>query len=85
MLTLYGITSLCDLGNPGMATAGMGDVLTGMLASLIGQGIALREAVQAAVWVHSKTADLVVEDRASAALIASDIIEYLPITFHQQK
>ncbi|NNC98813.1 MAG: NAD(P)H-hydrate dehydratase [Gammaproteobacteria bacterium] len=70
--------SLCNLGNAGMATAGMGDVLSGMIAAFIGQGMALRPATETAVWLHSYSADAWVKKHAAASLIASDILDHLP-------
>lgn len=66
-------------GNPAMATAGMGDVLTGMIASFIGQGMTVADALTSAVFLHGKLADEWVQSRhASRGLIASDLIEALP-------
>lgn len=66
-------------GNPAMATAGMGDVLTGMIASFIGQGMTVADAITSAVFLHGKLADEWVESHhASRGLIASDLIEALP-------
>ncbi len=50
--------SLCDQGNPGMATGGMGDVLTGIVASLIAQGCGLKVAAETAVCIHANAGDL---------------------------
>lgn len=65
-------------GNPGMATAGAGDVLTGVLAGLIAQGMGCLDAAVLAVHLHGLAGDLAVEDLGEAGLIASDLIEYLP-------
>lgn len=66
-------------GNPGMASGGMGDVLTGAVAGLVAQGIPLLEAAVAGVYVHGLAADLVAGDRGcEAGLLASDVIEALP-------
>jgi NAD(P)H-hydrate epimerase len=64
-------------GNPGMATAGSGDVLTGIIAGLIVQGIESFEAAKLGVYLHGLAGDLVAKDKTQAGLIASDIIEYL--------
>ncbi|MHC4744199.1 MAG: NAD(P)H-hydrate dehydratase [Planctomycetota bacterium] len=64
-------------GNPGMATAGSGDVLTGMITALIGQGMDSLEATILAVHTHGKAADIAVEAITQTSLIATDIIEYL--------
>lgn len=65
-------------GNPGMATAGSGDVLSGMIASMIIQEKNLLEAVLAAVYVHGFSGDLGVEKLGEKPLVAGDIIRYLP-------
>jgi hydroxyethylthiazole kinase-like uncharacterized protein yjeF len=63
-------------GNPGMASAGMGDVLTGVLAALLAQGAAPHAALQAGVYLHGAAADaLVVEGKGPAGLTASETID----------
>ncbi|MCK4759521.1 MAG: NAD(P)H-hydrate dehydratase, partial [Candidatus Aminicenantes bacterium] len=64
-------------GNPGMATAGSGDVLSGMIASMIIQEKNLLEAVLAAVYVHGLSGDLGVKKVGEKPLTAGDIIRYL--------
>ncbi len=65
-------------GNAGMATAGTGDVLTGIISSFVAQGIDLFEAAKIGVYLHGLAADIAVKDKTENCLIASDIIEYLP-------
>jgi NAD(P)H-hydrate epimerase len=65
-------------GNPGMATGGSGDVLGGMIASQIGQEKDVRGAVVSAVYVHGLSGDLGAEELGERALIAGDIIRFLP-------
>lgn len=72
-------------GNPGMATAGSGDVLTGIITSLLAQGYLPAEAVQLGVYLHGLAGDLAAEDIGEESLIASDIINYLPKVFKQWK
>ena len=63
-------------GNPGMASAGMGDVLAGMIASLLAQGAAARDATAAAVWLHGAAADLLVRaGNGPIGISASELIE----------
>jgi ADP-dependent NAD(P)H-hydrate dehydratase / NAD(P)H-hydrate epimerase len=63
-------------GNPGMASAGMGDVLTGMIASLLAQGANARDATAAAVWLHGAAADsLAAQGQGPLGITASDVID----------
>jgi len=68
-------------GNPGMATAGSGDVLTGILLGLLGQGYKPSMAAIIGVYLHGLAGDLAREDLGEEALIASDIIDYLGQAF----
>ncbi len=68
-------------GNPGMATAGSGDVLTGVIVSLIGQGLDNFDAAVAGVYIHGLAGDLAAKDKGQISLIAADIIDYLPAAF----
>jgi NAD(P)H-hydrate epimerase len=62
-------------GNPGMATAGSGDVLTGVILSLLGQGYNPKEAAIFGVYLHGLAGDIAKKQIGQEALIASDIIE----------
>lgn len=64
-------------GNSGMATGGSGDVLAGIIVSYLAQGQSTLDAVKAAVYVHSNTADMVAKIKGERALMPSDIIEAL--------
>jgi len=68
-------------GNPGMATGGSGDVLTGLIAALLGQGLPPFEAAVLGAWIHGKAGDLAAEKYGEISLIASDIIDQLPDAF----
>jgi len=70
--------ALCPAGNPGMATAGSGDVLSGIIVALLGQGLPCYEAAQAGVLAHAVAGDLAAETKGEMAMIAGDIIDYLP-------
>ncbi len=65
-------------GNPGMATAGSGDVLSGIIASLIAQGLQVFDAAKFGVYLHGLAGDYAARDKSENCLIASDIINYLP-------
>lgn len=65
-------------GNPGMATAGSGDVLAGLLTALVGQGMAPMDAASIAVYVHGLAGDFVAARKTEAGLIATDLVEALP-------
>ncbi len=68
-------------GNPGMATGGSGDVLTGIIASLVGQGMPLFEASQLGVEKHGMAGDLAAAEFGQISLISSDLIKFLPQAF----
>ncbi len=65
-------------GNPGMASAGMGDVLAGMIGAYIGQHLSAFEAARTAVHIHARCAEYFVEQADETGLIASDIIRLTP-------
>jgi len=67
---------LCREGNPGMATAGSGDVLTGIVASLIAQGGDLERGTRAGVLLHAAAGDLAAEEGAHG-MVAGDLIAHL--------
>jgi NAD(P)H-hydrate epimerase len=65
-------------GNPGMASGGMGDVLTGMIAGLLVQGYSPLDASQLAVYIHGASADSLAKTKGPIGYLASDIIKMLP-------
>ena len=68
-------------GNPGMATAGSGDVLTGIILSLLGQGYTSRDASFAGVYLHGLAGDLAAETGSEESLVAGDMIDFIGSAF----
>ena len=68
-------------GNPGMASGGTGDVLTGVLGALLARGLAPGDALQAAVFLHGLAGDLAAERVGEESLVARDVIDALPAAF----
>lgn len=64
-------------GNPGMATGGTGDVLSGLCGALLAQGLSTEDAAVAGTWVHGLAGDLAKEQRGEMGLIASDLLQGL--------
>lgn len=69
-------------GNPGMASGGMGDVLTGIICSLLGQGYAAWDACCLGVFMHGCAADLVAAEKGEIGISATDVQERLPYAFN---
>lgn len=70
-------------GNPGMATGGTGDILTGILTGLLAQGYAAVDAATLGVFLHGLAGDLAIPDRGMHAMQASDLVEFLPQAFRR--
>jgi NAD(P)H-hydrate epimerase len=68
---------VCEDGNPGMATAGMGDVLSGVIGALVVNGLPFESAVRYAVCIHSRAADIVATEKGPKGLLASDLFDPL--------
>jgi NAD(P)H-hydrate epimerase len=75
-------------GSPGMATAGTGDILTGMIAGLIASTAKqfpdqIATAVRAAVWLHGRAGDLAADELTEQCMIATDLLRYLPFAIRE--
>lgn len=71
--------AVCSFGNPGMASGGMGDVLSGMLGALLAQGLPLEAAARLGVLVHARAADMAACDAGERGLLAGDLASYARI------
>ena len=70
-------------GDPGMATAGSGDVLTGIIAALLAQKIEPLKAAKLGVYLHALAGEFAAKGKTSYCMIASDILDYLPLAFQK--
>lgn len=73
----------CPRGNAGMATAGSGDVLTGIITGLLAQGYSIREAAQLGVWLHATAGDAAAQKMGQECMLARDIIRHMPQAFKE--
>lgn len=71
------LTGLCRAGNPGMASGGMGDVLSGIIGGVLAQGLALDAAANFGVVLHSMAADEAAKEQGMRGLLAMDLIPYV--------
>ena len=67
-----------NTGNPGMATGGAGDVLAGMIATFLAQGMVPACAAACAVWLHGRAGDMAASEIGQAGVVAGDILEHVP-------
>ena len=74
----HGQIAICPTGNPGMASAGIGDVLTGMIAGFLAQGLTAWDAARVGVYIHGLAGDLAAITIGEPGLIASDVILAIP-------
>ena len=72
-----------NTGNPGMGTAGSGDVLTGIIVALMGQGLDSLAATVLGVYVHGVAGDIAADERGQISLMATDIVDTLPEAFQK--
>lgn len=78
-----GTVYINDTGNPGMATGGSGDVLTGMIAGLLGQKLSLFDAARLGVYLHGLAGDLAAAEQGEIGLLASDLADRIPQAIRQ--
>lgn len=74
---------VCPVGDPGMATAGSGDVLTGVIASMLAQGLSCIEAAKFGVFLHGLAGESAAVQKTSHSMIASDLIQYFPEAYRK--
>lgn len=74
---------LCQAGNPGMASPGMGDLLCGVIGGLFVQGLSLWQAAQAGVLIHAKAGDRIASRLGQRGLLASDLLMELPLLVNE--
>lgn len=68
---------VCHSGNPGMASGGMGDVLSGVIGGMLAQGLELEHAAAAGVWVHAAAGDRATDQAGQRGLLATDLMPYI--------
>lgn len=78
-----GETFVNTTGNPGMAKGGSGDVLSGMILSLLGQGIPVKRAVPAAVWIHGRAGDLAAARWGEYGMTPADLLHTIPLAVRE--
>lgn len=69
--------AICQAGNPGMASAGMGDILSGVIGGLLAQGLQLTVAAKLGVLVHAMAGDLAAKEGGERGMIATDLLPFL--------
>jgi len=72
-----GYVNIANIGNPGMACGGMGDILTGVIAGLLAQGLAPNDAAKVGVYIHGKAGDKVAELGGERGLLPSDLLPWI--------
>jgi len=72
-----------ETGNPGMATAGTGDVLTGIVAAAVAQGLEPFVAARLAAWVHGRAGDVAAADLGEVSMTARDLLDRLPVAWRE--
>ncbi|MCC6545238.1 MAG: NAD(P)H-hydrate dehydratase [Nitrospirae bacterium] len=78
-----GAVHISPTGNPGMATGGTGDALTGIITGLIAQGVEPSDAARLGVYLHGLAGDIAAQETGMAGMIAGDLIEHIPAAIKQ--
>lgn len=78
-----GLVHISPTGNPGMATGGTGDALTGIITGLIAQGLTPADAARLGVYIHGLAGDLAAKEKGMIGMIAGDLIERIPAAIRQ--
>jgi len=82
IVSKHGVDSIAG-GNAGLTRGGTGDVLTGMIASFVGQGMDAFNAAAAGVYLHGLAGDLAARERGEVGLLASDLLDRIPAAIRQ--
>lgn len=85
IVTPDGRTGISPVANPGLASAGTGDVLSGIIAGLVAQGLSFFDAAAAGVFLHGEAGEMVRSRLGDAGMIASDLLPVLPLVIKQLK
>ena len=80
-----GLVRLAPFANPGMASGGTGDVLTGVIAGLMAQGLDTTDAACCGVYLHGLAAEATTGIMGNAGSLASDLVQQIPHTMHRLK
>ncbi len=83
LAALEGLVRLSPFANPGLASGGTGDVLTGIIGGLLAQGLSPFDAASCGVYLHGRAAETLTARRGNAGILASDLIDCLPQTIKQ--
>jgi hydroxyethylthiazole kinase-like uncharacterized protein yjeF len=78
-----GSVSINPTGNPGMASGGMGDVLTGMIGALLAQGLPMGDALELGVYLHGLAGDRVAAEKGAVGMAAGDLLDHLPVLIRE--
>ncbi len=76
--------AICTAGNPGMASPGMGDLLSGVIAGCVAQGLSLWQSARAGVHLHALAGDIAAASQGQRGLLASDLLQELPLLINDR-